>query len=263
MSKRRLITDPYFSQTVLSGKGRLRSPNRAAPGQGMYKAPRSDLRPGAVTRREWLRFMSYIQEGEQCLCTPGVFHRHWIWGGWRTKQGYGSFRWRGRMYLAHRFACIAMGRSIPNGQEPDHLCRVTYCCNPACIDVVLQSVNILRGSGICACHARQTHCKWGHLLEGDNLLPAPWIAEGHRICRACAKKSKSEQWAHRRATVGSGSICLVIAQKTHCKRGHLFTEENLDPYLLKHGIRKCRRCRNLQIQRAKQRKKLQEMEGSV
>ncbi len=34
------------------------------------------------------------------------------------------------------------------------------------------------------------------------------------------------------------------AAKTHCHRGHLLSEDNLDPYALAHGHRQCRVCRN-------------------
>ena len=37
------------------------------------------------------------------------------------------------------------------------------------------------------------------------------------------------------------------ARKTHCPQNHLLFGDNLDPYELKHGKRKCKKCRNRRI----------------
>src|SRR5262245_18306470 len=91
-------------------------------GGGTIRAPRQTLRPGAVTRREWLRFLRDVHPGEVCSCCAPP-HRHAVWSGSLTR-GYGRFFWRGRRYLAHRFAFIALGGVIPDGMELDHLCRM-------------------------------------------------------------------------------------------------------------------------------------------
>lgn len=147
-----------------------RSPSMHKQGQGPRIVPRSDLNPGVVTRREWLRFLHFLVDGPVCSCTD-ISHRHWLWRPAIAKDKYGKFTWRGRKYAAHRFAYIALGRSIPDGYEPDHLCRIHACCNPACLEVVPTAINILRGEGPPARNARKTHCPEGHLLAGANLRP--------------------------------------------------------------------------------------------
>jgi hypothetical protein len=52
--------------------------------------------------------------------------------------------------------------------------------------------NTLRGFGRTANQARQTHCKNGHPLSGDNLVP--WILKrtGFRMCLICNQAYQSE-----------------------------------------------------------------------
>src|ERR1051325_2296964 len=118
-------------------------------GHGLYIAPRSSLVSGVITRREWLRFMLHVIEGEACSCTPDKPHRHWLWQGCKTERmGYGSFRWRGRRYYAHQWAFIALGGALRDGYELDHLCRRGSCCNPACLELVTRRENCLRSMSI-------------------------------------------------------------------------------------------------------------------
>jgi hypothetical protein len=239
MPRRRLITDPYFSQTVLPGKGRLRGPNRGALGAGTYRAPRSALQPGAVTRREWLRFMSHVTiTNDMCLCS-GSPHRHWLWHGSLGTNGYAYFGWRGRNYAAYRFAFIALREAIPHGFEPDHLCRIHACITPACLDIVTKAVNNARGVSVCAENARKTHCVHGHPLEGDNLY-APNLALGHRVCVMCLQAKYARRKAARQAV---REALGPVPERTHCQRGHAFTEDNLMPYAWRAlGQRVCRTC---------------------
>lgn len=188
-----------FSPTT---RHRLRGPNRGIYGAGMYTAPRSALQPGAVTRREWLRFLSYIMLGDSCDCTAGIPHTHWLYAGFLDKKGYGYFRWRGRNYSAYRFACIALGAAIAEGTEPDHLCRLPPCCNPMCLEIVTRSENVMRGDGICARHSRKTHCIHGHLLSGANLYP-PRLAQGQRVCMVCKEAKEARREAKRKAALAA------------------------------------------------------------
>lgn len=228
-----------FDGSSPTTRHRLRGPNRGIYGAGMYKAPRSALQPGAVTRREWLRFLSYVTLGDLCDCTTGVSHVHWLYTGFLDKKGYGRIGWRGRNYSPHRFACIALGRPVPIGYDPDHLCRLPPCCNPACIEVVTKQENIKRGDGICAKHARKTHCIHGHLLSSDNLYP-PRLAQGDRVCITCMKVNQARQDAKRKAAMAALS---PRPPRTHCKQGHPLSGENLQPYELHVlGQRVCRLC---------------------
>jgi len=169
---------------------RYMAPRRSQ--HGPYREPRSALIPGRITRREWLRFLSKVHLGDRCHCNDEIVpHRHWIWTAGR-KDGYGRFKWRGRMYSAHRFAAIAVGRTIPPGMEPDHLCRIRACCNPECLDIVSQRENWRRGEAPSADNHRKTHCLHGHPLMEDNLLPYG-MRQGLRVCKKCFYR-RNKQW---------------------------------------------------------------------
>ena len=218
---------------------RLRNPRREAFGKGLHKSPRSALQSGAITRREWLRFLRYCVLGKDCLCGSRPLHYHWLWIGSLDSHGYGHFQWRGRLYQSYRFSYIALRGSIPPGLEPDHLCRIPRCCNPDCLEIVTKAENNRRGESICAQHTRQTHCKHGHLLAGDNLY-APRLLQGHRVCNICLEAKRARHESRRRAALEARG---PLPQRTHCKRGHLFTEENLQPYEWRVlGQRVCRLC---------------------
>jgi len=75
----------------------------------------------------------------------------WIWLGSLTSGGYGRFhkcRINGKSIVvrAHRFAYELMVDVIPEGLEPDHLCRNLRCVNPAHIELVTHAVNVQRGA---------------------------------------------------------------------------------------------------------------------
>jgi hypothetical protein len=109
----------------------------------------------------------------------------WLWTG-ALSDGYGRCHHEGRLHRAHRLTFELLAGPIPQGDVLDHLCRVRHCVNPAHLEAVTIGENVLRGTGPVAVHARQTHCRHGHLLSGDNLIV--WAtADGrrHRRCRSC------------------------------------------------------------------------------
>lgn len=117
----------------------------------------------------------------------------WIWAGHLTK-GYGAIRiGGGRRVGAHVFAWTEVaGRSIPEGHELDHLCRVPRCVNPDHLEPVVHRVNLMRGMSPAARQARQTKCARGHALSGSNLRRR---RNGKRECRSCALDTRRR---HRR-----------------------------------------------------------------
>ena len=116
----------------------------------------------------------------------------WIWtgassAGSTNPQRYPMFHYR-RMVRAHRWSYERWAGPIPEGLWIDHLCRVTMCVNPEHLEPVTPRENILRGEGVAAKEARQTHCKKGHEFTPENTLPQSRVkgkARRGRACRIC------------------------------------------------------------------------------
>lgn len=119
----------------------------------------------------------------------------WLWSGAKTNLGYGTVCVDGRTQYVHRVAMRLAGRELT--RSTDHLCRNRACFNPLHLDAVTQRVNVLRGEGVAAQHAKKTHCDNGHELSGANLIILN--DRGWRDCRACrrarhAKQTKRGGW---------------------------------------------------------------------
>ena len=119
----------------------------------------------------------------------------WIWLG-STSAGYGRVWTEGKAVYAPRWLYETLVGPIPDGLQPDHLCRVRLCVFSGHLEPVTNRENILRGSGWCAINARKTHCLYGHPLNGDNLYCAP---NGQRRCRECSRqKNRAWQASHQK-----------------------------------------------------------------
>lgn len=110
--------------------------------------------------------------------------RCWVWTR-ALDHGYGSIQEKGtrRNIRAHRLSYELHGGTLVDDLDIDHLCRNRACVNPAHLELVTNTVNVMRGEGLGAKNARKTHCKNGHPFAGDNLIIS---ADGRRRqCRAC------------------------------------------------------------------------------
>lgn len=142
------------------------------------------------------------------------------WTGYRS-HGYGRFYVTSRKsFPAHRMAYELATGAIPDGLVIDHLCRNPACVNPAHLDPVKHRENILRGVGQLADRARQTVCKHGHPLTGDNVKVRK---EGWRQCRECNRRIAREGSVKRRAARRAIGLCLwcpsrSLAGRSVCQR---------------------------------------------
>lgn len=124
-----------------------------------------------------------VQDGNGC----------WTFTGALSHAGYGQIGTgrRGepaRNRHTHRVMYEEVFGPVPDGLDLDHLCRNRACCNPWHLEPVSTRVNVLRGVGFAARHARQTHCVNGHPFDEANTyrfsIPEKGIVSG-RSCRRC------------------------------------------------------------------------------
>jgi hypothetical protein len=115
-------------------------------GQETPLAPRTDTAKG-WTRGEPLRFVRFHHtrrpgEPEYVVDDRGYKTPCWIWQRTRNPQGYGQQNKAG----AHRVYFERANGPLPPGMEPDHLCRVRCCVNPAHMEAVTRGENARRGA---------------------------------------------------------------------------------------------------------------------
>ena len=110
----------------------------------------------------------------------------WPWRKNLKETGYGvAHIAEGRTMPAHRFVYMVVRGDIPDSTyEIDHTCNNRACCNPAHLEAVPKRVNILRGNGAAAIHARKTECpKCG----GEYATTVDENGRTRRRCKPCQR----------------------------------------------------------------------------
>ncbi|GAP46927.1 HNH endonuclease [Streptomyces azureus] len=132
----------------------------------------------------------------------------WIWQKALDRDGYGVCG-APKRESAHRASFLAFIGPIPAGMVIDHRCHSNAptcpggtdcmhrrCINPAHLEPVTDTVNVLRGRSTWAKNARKTHCHRGHEFTPENTYARP---DG-RACRAC-QNAASAAYKRRRKEV--------------------------------------------------------------
>ena len=123
----------------------------------------------------------------------------WLWLGAHKSDGYGELiigsRTDGtrKVASAPRFAYEILVGPIPEGLEPDHLCRNPGCVNPAHLEIVTHHENTLRGDAG-KHNSVKTHCPKGHPYDENNTS----IYHGHRSCKACHRECDARRRAKKK-----------------------------------------------------------------
>jgi HNH endonuclease len=129
------------------------------------------------------RFWTHVEKTDNC----------WNWLAAKTRAGYGQYGVKGRLVYAHRYA-YELATGHPPRKTLDHLCRNPRCVNPDHLEDVSMRENILRGTGMAAIHAVQTHCINGHEFNDTNARLRKIGKKGGKVnwreCRVCERERK-------------------------------------------------------------------------
>lgn len=152
-----------------------------------------------------LRFWRLVNKNGSYPKHKPELGRCWIWIG-ALDHGYGRFMiestWReggahGHLIRAHRYSYELENGPIPEGLEPDHLCRVSSCVRPSHIEAVTHKINSHRSDNLGGVNARKTHCPKGHPYTEGNVYKF-----GHsRACKICHRAKTARQRREKRHPV--------------------------------------------------------------
>jgi hypothetical protein len=127
----------------------------------------------------------------------------WEWTACGDERGYGKLGTDGGFVRPYRYAIELLVGPIPDGLEPDHLCRNPACTKavadkrgPAHLELVTHHENLLRGNGPSGRNARKTHCPQGHEYTPENtLLETKRGGRLGRRCRECTRALERARYA--------------------------------------------------------------------
>ena len=137
------------------------------------------------------RFMKYVEKTETC----------WLWKGCVNTNGYGAFKFCGRMLNSHRAMFNMVTKESSNGRIVCHTCDNPLCVNPDHLFYGTQKDNVrdMIAKGRDRPWGRYvTHCPHGHEYTLENTLIVGKIKQ--RRCKACnllrCKKYRSKKRAN-------------------------------------------------------------------
>lgn len=137
---------------------------------------------GGYRERAIARFWSKVEKNGPLPVDRPELGNCWLWQG-ATARGYGAFSIGYKTLRAHTVSLGLAGISVPEGLEPDHLCRRPLCVRPEHLEVVTHQVNTQRRSAV------RTHCPKGHAYDVANT----YMHRGKRHCRACREEIRLQR----------------------------------------------------------------------
>lgn len=143
--------------------------------------------------------------------------RCWIWTG-ALRNGYGRFRVGNKKVSAHRFSYELVYGPISKGKIIMHTCDNPSCVNPSHLRLGTQSQNMADASSKKRLmNQKKTHCPYGHLYEGNNLIIVETRSGIGRQCGLCNKKATAKSYKKHKCKRNIANKLWMEDNKEHRK----------------------------------------------
>lgn len=187
----------------------------------------------------WLeRFLAKIDRKHPSGC--------WIWTAFRTKHGYGKYKFGSRYtspHMAHRLCYELCFGALDPMLHLHHKCCNPPCCNPAHLEPLTPKEHVHKTpNNIAKICAEKTHCGNWHPYNAENTI---LTKGGKRRCRICEQEWQRKKHAKFRAA----NPLPPHEEQMHCWQGHPLSGENLYILKTKTGCGYQRQCRTCQKER--------------
>lgn len=167
----------------------------------------------------------------------------WGWNGPLDGNGYALLGYGGkdgiksRYELAHRFSYRNSIGEISHKNHIHHKCNNKRCTNPEHLEQLTPSAHAKADFSAASNAKNRTNCL---KCKSELVLNS---SGSQRYCKQCHIRRRIEREARLKDT-GTVERNRIVKLRSHCSRGHEYTEENtLYKKCKSYGVqRRCRRC---------------------